>query len=224
VRRFILLTVTLFLLCTASIGTAILIGRQQPLPERIRALHLTDCAPPCWIGIVPGKTTMHEAQEIVNEIFKKSPYTLVWDTTFSPNLTFHLFQPPNSIKILIVHINKDLLNENVGWIDISPETSDHNDRLPTIADLIALWGSPTCVDTVNYNLNYNGELGQNIVSLNIIMPLNFMPSNYEKDTGIGSISLGDPLPRSKVCDWTAFRKDYLLKTWHGFSSRHYYLP
>jgi hypothetical protein len=45
--------------------TAVLFGRQQPLPESVAMLRLTDCELPCWIGIVPGKTTIGEARDRV---------------------------------------------------------------------------------------------------------------------------------------------------------------
>src|SRR5262249_12465608 len=47
-------------------------GRQLPLPERVARLHLTDCAPPCWIGIVLGQTTVKEAQGHISAIYGSS--------------------------------------------------------------------------------------------------------------------------------------------------------
>jgi len=59
----------LFLVLFAASSIAVIVGRLQPLPEPIRSLHLTDCRPPCWIGITPGQTTFEEAKQRVREVF-----------------------------------------------------------------------------------------------------------------------------------------------------------
>ena len=60
-RRLFTLILALCLFFTVFTGAAILIGQQQPVPERLILLHLADCTPPCWIGIVPGVTTLDDA-------------------------------------------------------------------------------------------------------------------------------------------------------------------
>ena len=53
-----------------SISAAMLIGRAQPLPERVALLHLNDiCKLPCWIGITPGVTTYDQALAIVRRVY-----------------------------------------------------------------------------------------------------------------------------------------------------------
>ena len=83
------LLIVILVLCIAlgtSTGAAILIGRQQPLPEHLTMLHLTDCAPPCWIGIVPGVTTLEEAKVKVQAVLGSiANYSLSFD---GPTLTF----------------------------------------------------------------------------------------------------------------------------------------
>ncbi len=59
---------------TGVIVTALLIGRAQPTPPRLAMLHLTDCELPCWIGIVPGVTTVEDAGEIIEKTFVGSYY------------------------------------------------------------------------------------------------------------------------------------------------------
>jgi len=55
---------------TLSISAAMLIGRAQPLPERVALLHLNDlCKLPCWIGITPGVTTYEQARAIVRNVY-----------------------------------------------------------------------------------------------------------------------------------------------------------
>jgi hypothetical protein len=48
---------------------AVLAGRGLPLPENVALLRLTDCELPCWIGIVPGKTTFWEAKERIGQLY-----------------------------------------------------------------------------------------------------------------------------------------------------------
>lgn len=55
---------------TVLISAAIFIGRQHPPAAYVAWLHLTDCKLPCWLGIVPGKTTLAEAR---TRIFKAFP-------------------------------------------------------------------------------------------------------------------------------------------------------
>src|SRR5262249_28077458 len=61
-----------WLLLAASVEVSIIIGERQPVPDRVARLHLTDCAPPCWIGIVPGVTTLKDANARVIVVYGKS--------------------------------------------------------------------------------------------------------------------------------------------------------
>ena len=57
-----------------SISAAMLIGRAQPLPERVALLHLNDmCKLPCWIGITPGVTTLNDAVTRIKDVYGKLP-------------------------------------------------------------------------------------------------------------------------------------------------------
>ncbi len=84
-RLFIVILSVCFVFGTLT-GVATLIGRQQPLPERLAMLRLTDCAPPCWIGIVPGVTKLDEAKVKVQAVLGSiANYSLSFD---GPTLTF----------------------------------------------------------------------------------------------------------------------------------------
>lgn len=63
-----------------AISAAMLIGRAQPLPERIALLHLGDkCELPCWIGITPGTTTFQQARALVLSVFNAENGYIVID-------------------------------------------------------------------------------------------------------------------------------------------------
>jgi hypothetical protein len=72
-RKFVLYVLLFCLIFAAGSSVAIFIGRRQLPPEWLAALHLTDCAPPCWIGIIPGKTTLDEAKKAVKLVLNRSP-------------------------------------------------------------------------------------------------------------------------------------------------------
>jgi len=69
--RYLRYPFALTLLLTAAITGALLIGRAQPLPDRVAVLHLNDmCKLPCWLGITPGVTTLGEAEKLVQSVYK----------------------------------------------------------------------------------------------------------------------------------------------------------
>jgi hypothetical protein len=54
-------------------------GQLMPLPERYAILHLSDCAAPCWSGIIPGVTKAGEADKRIRSVFGSPPYKIVDD-------------------------------------------------------------------------------------------------------------------------------------------------
>jgi hypothetical protein len=62
---FLLLTTLFFGLSL----TMILIGHQQPPSAWAQILHLNECELPCWIGIVPGQTTLAEARQELERVY-----------------------------------------------------------------------------------------------------------------------------------------------------------
>lgn len=77
-RRTISSAVILLVICVLSITTAILIGYGNPAPSRMATWHLSDCPLPCWIGIRPGITTIHDAKEQIKRIYRNGPgYALI---------------------------------------------------------------------------------------------------------------------------------------------------
>jgi hypothetical protein len=61
-----------WLLITGLILLVLELGRNQPVPPSLQALHFDDCALPCWIGIIPGKTTIGEAERNIARTFSGS--------------------------------------------------------------------------------------------------------------------------------------------------------
>ena len=57
----------LWLALMLVIGASVIIGHQQP--DISSVLQLGNCDLPCWIGIVPGRTTLQEARMRVEQTF-----------------------------------------------------------------------------------------------------------------------------------------------------------
>jgi len=71
-RRLLIYSLTLYGVVLILGSGAVLLGRVQPIPERFAMLRFNDCAPPCWIGITPGQTTLEEAVVQINDTFRES--------------------------------------------------------------------------------------------------------------------------------------------------------
>jgi hypothetical protein len=77
-RRLILCTLGIWVLFVLVLSASVIIGRQQPNSRRSAILHLLDCDVGCWLGIVPGRTTINEANQKLKEVFGDSPeYSLI---------------------------------------------------------------------------------------------------------------------------------------------------
>jgi hypothetical protein len=55
-QRVISRVIAPWLALAVAIGLILGFGQQQPAAPQIARLHLTECRPPCWVGIVPGET------------------------------------------------------------------------------------------------------------------------------------------------------------------------
>ncbi len=75
-RRLLALLSTLTLIFAFGTVAALLIGRAQPIPPRLAMLHLTDCDLPCWIGIVPGVTTVGDAKKLIRQMYNADIYSV----------------------------------------------------------------------------------------------------------------------------------------------------
>src|SRR5262245_52479683 len=60
---------SLSVLFTSCVIGASIIGRTQSPDPLIQRLHLSDCALPCWIGIIPGETRDTDAYQRFARIF-----------------------------------------------------------------------------------------------------------------------------------------------------------
>jgi hypothetical protein len=71
-RMTVLLTVVL----SITVGIVVVVARQQSLPDAMSVLHFEMCAPPCWIGIEPGTTTLDRAIIRARQVYRKLGHTV----------------------------------------------------------------------------------------------------------------------------------------------------
>jgi hypothetical protein len=67
--RTLICMIFLMLVCAGALGVA----RALPIAARVKLLHLDDCQFPCWIGIIPQKTSMIEARARLYEVYTHEP-------------------------------------------------------------------------------------------------------------------------------------------------------
>src|SRR4051812_11626816 len=91
-RRLIQHTLGLSLALTAFIGMTVVAGRRDVVPDLLAMLHLTDCALPCWIGIVPGQTTLDETGERIEAVY---------DHVTEPGLSVEIATMPGVLSVTL---------------------------------------------------------------------------------------------------------------------------
>src|SRR5258708_31485976 len=69
-------TFAIFVMFIALIGLALSIGHRQAVSLQIHTWRVDECAKPCWMNIVPGKSTIPEAYTQVAAVLNNFGYTL----------------------------------------------------------------------------------------------------------------------------------------------------
>ena len=131
--RFIVLlplTTLFFVLSLAAIS----IGHQQPPSTWAQILHLNDCELPCWIGILPGQTTLMEAQRQLERVFAVTMgYRLKTD-----DFRFHTASKNTGEQLYIAfntdeeHVTQDSVLTQISLRAVIPSTAY---ELPSIGEL-----------------------------------------------------------------------------------------
>jgi hypothetical protein len=153
----------LSLLFTGTSSIGMFIGRQQPIPDRLNFLRLTECAPPCWIGIVPGKTSLETAYNRIYEVFSQLPNTRIRVEPHPPPGETRIFiEQQNELpKILWITILFDYRNV-VSSIALGLRNAISEDgsvlvnpfaAIPNVAELLTVLGTPTKLHLPNKSLN-----------------------------------------------------------------------
>src|SRR5688572_4425340 len=73
-RPIIQYTLLIMLGAFSVISIALLPVLQRPLAPQLDIYHLHECELPCWVGIVPGETTLGEAQTLLERAYPFAEY------------------------------------------------------------------------------------------------------------------------------------------------------
>ncbi len=147
-RSLLALSVGLNFALGVAAAVVLALARIQPLPAGITRLHLNDCLPPCWIGIVPGATTIADAKAKMLAIYFGKDDLSIRDSGFASGpvdrtaventiegADFYLF-----IRMGISDL-VDGSSETVQSIALfSSEVRGNN--TPTVADILGAFGAP----------------------------------------------------------------------------------
>ncbi len=116
----------LFLISLLLIAVTLFVGRQQEQPPRLEMLHLHDCQLPCWIGIIPGKTTIGEAKILLTSTFPAIDYEFTSDHSPYQDTEGHTISRRNDGISLGINFNE--------WETASKQTKD-----TIISDITLIW-------------------------------------------------------------------------------------
>jgi hypothetical protein len=82
-KKLLILSISLALCYGLIVTVAIWLGRQQKSPELFEQLYFNECELPCWINIVPGKTTIVEADALLYHFFGAESVSLLRELSSS---------------------------------------------------------------------------------------------------------------------------------------------
>jgi hypothetical protein len=195
-RPFLWFGSRLCLALSLTIVAVMIVGRRQPASEGLVLLHLTDCAPPCWIGIVPGQTALNDARYRLGEVFGREP-------NGSPNVgtVMAVPLPEAATPAYLVLVYFDSVQKMTTRIELRGGSGtpygrlvDPASPLPSLGDLVSRLGTPSCVlgtPTGLWNIFY--KLPNGVVVIRIT------GSNLRWTQSVDSVSLQQPDLENVYC-------------------------
>lgn len=148
-RVFLVCALLLGLVFNLSIAAARQIGRDQPPTSPLYHLRFSECQPPCWIGILPGQTTLDDAMRhlqtafaVPEEQFPRNPRAMqLFMALRLPDFNDPRYGVPMGMQ-LDVQLTEQVINE-VRWI--FPDQVRGGFSPVSVGDVVGLFGEPTCV-------------------------------------------------------------------------------
>ncbi len=139
-RWLVVRTLILLIVCLFVTGTAVVVGRQQPISPRLAMLHLTDCKLPCWIGIIPGTTTLDEAKKDITATYSPSRDVRIDDTQPEYGWVYIDIGDQDGFGEDYVHVVLSVDRERPYTVQA---INFYNFELPTVAELYSLLDAPS---------------------------------------------------------------------------------
>jgi hypothetical protein len=178
--------------CAALCAVAIVIGRAQPQPELLRALGYCD-GMPCYMGIVPGKTTWDEAVEIVSGthiVHVRAADFLAAHSTIEPFLNIQIRPYNDSFSVEL-------------WTEKASVS---------VGQVIAFMGTPCAINVQRWLPIYVFYPG---MSFNFYQRTPGTDIAIQLNAAIESLGL---YPEYKTCDDILLNEYPYIQMWHGFSN------
>jgi len=140
---------------TTGIGLARVVGRNQPNPESVELLRLTECELPCWVVITPGHTTARDTVQRFADAFAvpaedAASAALSSPTQYSQFLLLVLPRVPSApyeVPVQLVFING--MTTEIRIPGGQPQ-SDLAVPILRLGDIASLFGAPTCVISMSF--------------------------------------------------------------------------
>lgn len=209
----------LWLMLAVVVGAVVVLGRWQPVPPSLRQLKLMDCAPPCWIGIVPGQSTIAQAKAAIVAAYSGQPNLQIRDSGFADGPV-----APHAVETridtdtlsLAVWLHYDQLidgrSEIVQSINLFEQSSDHTQYLPTAADILGTFGPPP-------------EVGLTVMTGYIDSVALLYPSWAAVASASGHVELDAPVRIYLGGEYTPpYLEGYQRLPWRGFAQAFVPLP
>ena len=213
--RWLRYPIALTVVLTLAISAAMLIGRAQPLPERVALLHLNDlCKLPCWIGITPGVTTLDDAIARVKDVYGKLP---AYDLHCYESGPCILDKDADQILVINFYGMTDATNHLlISDIELFPSFVLSANRVLSagytqMADVVGNLYSPEQIKIFGNNASDGYELWYNIYQI-VVLPTNeiMLPINWTQK--ISTIFIYREYHPYRVVDGEYVQ----LQTWRGF--------
>jgi len=205
--RYLRYPFALTLLLTAAITGALLIGRAQPLPDRVAVLHLNDiCKLPCWIGITPDVTTLAEAEALVRSVYKTTEkFRLISDAYgYIYSLTVDTSSGSLTITLVIDYPMRGVNTEIISGVTLE----EHG---VTMGNLGSVAGYPQ-------QLLIDPSHKSDVAIYYSVLEIEFYPVSDTITTPIYSFTIEDPSHREeRIYDnpipWQGFKPNLLQPPW-----------
>lgn len=142
--RLLVISLLLLLLFILLTGVAVWVGHGQPPSLAVQQLHLFDCAPPCWIGIVPGETSSDEALRRFFETFAlHESYVPISSTGTFDISSFQVVLGDEGDSVQVRFQFFRWVTSRI-WIDLT------RDGIPiglfSVGNVLDMLGTPSCID------------------------------------------------------------------------------
>ncbi len=168
-RRLLFLSLVVFALMSALGLLAVRVGRAQPESDRVAWLHLRDCSLPCWAGMTPGSTPIGSVKQRLSTLMLDSRWTWMPSSPLDARNPFFTWSTINRLTGTSINLFAENDGHTAALIGIG---SDHrDDHMPQLAEVLLIFGPPTCVIAQDsptlYNLIYENRAAHSLSEIDL---------------------------------------------------------